>query len=95
MATDSNLFRTPRIVTRADLDRAVLSHIIGYSWAVNALEELWRMSTPTPETVQAHLAGIPVEERRILYPSLFAQWWADVQQRQGIPTSLDRIIPAR
>jgi len=95
MATDNSVFRTPRIVTRADLDRAVLPHILGYTWAVNALEDLWRMSTPTPETVQAHLAGIPVVERRILYPSQFASWWADVQKRQGIPTSLDRIIPAR
>ena len=90
-----NVFQTPRIVTRSELDRAVMPHIIGYDWAVNALEELWRLSTPTPETVQAHLAGVPEMERRILYPSLFAQWWADVQKRKGISTPLDQIIPAR
>jgi hypothetical protein len=72
-----------------------MPHIAGYKWAVKALDDLWNMSTPTPETVQAHLAGIPVVERRILYPSLFAQWWADVQQRKGINTPLDHIIPAR
>ena len=95
MATaDSSLFRTPRIITRADLNRAVLPHILGYTWAVKALEDLWRMSTPTPETVQMYLAGLPYEERRILHPSQFAAWWADVQQRKGITTSLERIIPA-
>lgn len=93
MTADSNLFRTPRIITKADLNRAVLPHILGYSWAVKALEDLWRMSTPTPETVQAHLAGLPYEERRILYPSQFAAWWADVQQRKGTNISLDRVIP--
>jgi hypothetical protein len=91
----TNPFTTPRIVTRAELDRAVLPHIVGYDWAVNALDDLWRNSTPTPETVQAHLAGVPVPERRILLPSAFATWWADVQQRKGINTPLDKIIPAR
>lgn len=91
----NDVFTRPRIVTRADLDRAVLPHIAGYDWAVNALDELWANSTPTPETVRAHLAGIPVTERRILYPSMFAAWWADVQQRKGIATPLDKIIPVR
>lgn len=95
MDSNSNVFRTPRIVTRADLYRAVLPHILGYPWAVRALEDLWRMSTPTPETVQAHLAGLPYEERRILYPSQFAAWWADVQERKGITIPLDRVIPVQ
>jgi hypothetical protein len=86
---------SPRIVTWNDLQRSVMPHIVGYDWAVNALGELWRMSTPTPESVQAAMAGVPYVERRILYPSLFAQWWADVQQRRGIPATLDQIIPAR
>ena len=88
-----NDFTQPRIITRRDLDRAVLPHILGYDWAVNALEELWRMSTPTPESVQAAMRGVPFIERRILHPSLFRQWWADVQRRRGIATPLDQIIP--
>ena len=87
-----SVFRQPRIVTWDDLNRSVLPHIVGYSWAVNALDELWRMSTPTPESVQMAMSGAPFVEKRILYPSLFAQWWADVQQRRGIETPLDSII---
>lgn len=88
-------FISPRIVTWQDLQQSVMPHIAGYDWAVNALDELWRLSTPTPESVQAAIAGMPYLERRILYPSLFAQWWADVQKRRGIPASLDHIIPTR
>ena len=95
MAGNSNPFSVPRIITRAELRRVLMPHIVGYDWAVNALDELWANSTPTPETVRAHLAGIPAVERRILYPSMFAQWWADVQQRKGISTPLDKIIPVR
>ena len=87
-------FISPRIVTWQDLQRSVMPHIAGYDWAVNALGELWQMSTPTPESVQAAMAGVPYIETRILYPSLFATWWADVQQRRGIATPLDQIIPA-
>lgn len=89
------MFTSPRIVTWNDLQRSVMPHIAGYDWAVNALDELWRLSTPTPESVQAAIAGVPYIERRILYPSLFATWWADVQQRRGIPVSLDQVIPVR
>jgi len=88
-------FTTPRIVTRADLDKSVMPHIMGYDWAVRALDDLWRQSTPTPESVQAAMAGRPYTETRILHPTLFQTWWADVQQRRGIPSPLDQIIPAR
>ena len=90
-----NTFTVPRIITKRDLDKAVLPHIMGYEWAINALEDLWRMSSPTPESVQASLAGVPYIETRILYPSLFKQWWADVQQRRGIALPLDSVIPVR
>lgn len=91
--TATRVFSQPRIITWADLQQSVLPHIMGYEWAVNALEEIWRMSTPTPESVQAAMAGVPYVERRILLPSVFAQWWADVQKRQGIEQPLERIIP--
>jgi len=90
-----NDFTIPRIITKADLDKAVLPHIMGYEWAVNALEDLWRMSSPTPESLRAAMRGIPFIETRILYPSLFKQWWADVQQRRGITLPLDSVIPVR
>ena len=92
-APEGQVFDQPRIVTRADLDRSVLPHIQGYDWAVRALDDLWRMSTPTPESVQAAMAGIPYVERRILLPSVFAQWWTDVQQRRGIDLPLNAVIP--
>lgn len=90
-----NDFTVPRVITKADLARAVMPHILGYDWAINAIEDLWRMSTPTPESVQASLKGLPYIETRILHPSLFKQWWADVQQRRGIALPLDQIIPVR
>lgn len=86
-------FATPRIITRADLDRSVMPHIVGYDWAIRALDDLWRMSTPTPESVHAAIAGVPYIEQRILHPSQFAAWWADVQQRRGVSYSLDQVIP--
>lgn len=92
-APAGQVFDGPRIITWADLERSVLPHVQGYDWAVRALEDLWRMSTPTPESVQAAMAGGPFVERRILLPSVFAQWWADVQQRRGIDLPLNSVIP--
>lgn len=86
------VFDGPRIVTWADLQRSVLPHIQGYDWAVRSLEDLWRMSTPTPESVQAAMAGLPYTETRILLPSVFASWWQDVQQRRGIGLPLNSVI---
>ncbi len=88
-------FTQPRIINRTDLDKAVLPHIQGYDWAVRALDDLWLMSTPTPESVQAAMAGRPYVETRILLPSVFQQWWADVQKRRGIDLPLNSVIPAR
>lgn len=85
----------PRVITWADLERSVLPHVQGYDWAVRALDDLWRMSTPTPESVQAAMAGQPYTERRILMPSVFEQWWSDVQKRRGINLPLSSIIPRR
>jgi len=94
-APAGQVFDQPRIVTWGDLERSVLPHVQGYDWAVRALEDLWRLSTPTPESVQAAMAGGPFVERRILLPSVFQQWWADVQQRRGIDLPLNSVIPAR
>jgi hypothetical protein len=94
-APERGVFDQPRIVTWADLERSVLPHVQGYDWAVRALDDLWRMSTPTPESVQAVIAGMPCVEKRILLPSVFEQWWKDVQQRRGIAMPLDSIIPVR
>lgn len=92
-APAGQVFDRPRIISRADLDRSVLPHIQGYDWAVRALEDLWLLSTPTPESVQAAMAGGPFVERRILLPGVFATWWADVQQRRGIDLPLNAVIP--
>ena len=88
-------FTQPRIISRADLDRSVMPHIQGYDWAVRALEDLWLMSTPTPESVQAAMAGRPYVEQRILLPSVFQSWWTDVQKRRGIGLPLNAVIPQR
>lgn len=92
-APAGQVFDQPRIISRADLDQSVMPHIQGYDWAVRALDDLWLMSTPTPESVQAAMAGLPYTERRILLPSVFASWWQDVQQRRGIGLPLNSVIP--
>lgn len=89
----AQVFDQPRIIAWADLERSVLPHVQGYDWAVRALEDLWRMSTPTPESVQAAMAGRPYVETRILLPSVFQQWWSDVQKRRGIDLPLNSVIP--
>ena len=93
-APEGQVFDQPRIISWVDLERSVLPHVQGYDWAVRALEDLWRMSTPTPESVQAAMAGLPYVEKRILLPSVFKQWWHDVQQRRGIDLPLNAVIPA-
>jgi len=89
----ATIFDSPRIIAWADLEKSVLPHVQGYDWAVRALEDLWLMSTPTPESVQAAMAGRPYVEKRILLPSVFQQWWNDVQKRRGIDLPLNAVIP--
>ena len=90
---NNNLRDAPRIVTWADLQTSCGPLVEGYEWGVDALLELWKNATPTPETIQSHLAGIPVAERRILLPSQFKAWWNDVAARKGYPDGvIDKVL---
>ncbi len=73
---------TPRIVTFADLQRVLLPYCLGWSWAADAIRDLWLKGAPVP-------TGPHEPEKRILLPGQFKKWWAEVQQRQGLPVDPD------
>jgi hypothetical protein len=67
----------PRLVTWADLYATLLPLCLGWSWAEDAIRDLWLKGAPVPVR-----AGTP--ETRILLPGQFRQWFAEVRQRQGL-----------
>ena len=64
--------------TEAELVTKLLPYIQGYPWALDTIGDLWRMGAPVPHRP----IGTPYEQR-ILIPSQFKRWWADVQRRMG------------
>lgn len=77
---------TPRIVSLEDLRAVLLPLCFGYSWAENAIVDLWLKGAPVPQD-----EGQP--ERRILIPAYFRQWWGEVQHRMGIPIEAHHVFP--
>ena len=67
----------PRIVSLSDLKAKLLPLCLGYTWAENAIVDLWTKGAPVPQPV-----GEP--ERRILIPTHFSAWWNEIQQRMGV-----------
>ena len=68
----------PRIVTEGQL-RAALLPVLGIDrWAQDTVGDLWRKGAPMP------MRGPGGEEMRILLPTQFRTWFADVAQRLGI-----------
>ena len=87
------MFEKPRIVTWNDLLTTLYPHIEGNAWALDTLGDLWRMGAPDPaviiDTTNRSAGSLmrptpELQERRILLPSQFKAWWADVCKRQGI-----------
>ena len=67
----------PRLVTWAELHATLLPLCLGWSWAEDAIRDLWLKGAPVPVR-----AGMP--ETRILLPRQFMAWFAEVRQRQGM-----------
>jgi len=67
----------PRIVSWEEIQRALEPLLAGQEWARKELHDLWEMGAPMPQA-----EGEP--ERRILLPTQFAQWWAEVGKRHGL-----------
>jgi len=81
------VFERPRIVTEAELVATLAPYMLGYSWALDTIGDLWRMGAPDPSP---RLPGTP--ERRVLNPGQFAQGWADVSARAGVEMAPRKVI---
>jgi hypothetical protein len=68
----------PRVVSYSELRRALLPFCAGYSWAEDAIRDLWLLGAPAPTH---HTDRV---ERRVLLPTQFAKWWADVANRMAL-----------
>ena len=71
----------PKIVTLEELRQALLPFCRGWTWAEDAIHDLWLLGGPCPTH---HTDGV---ERRVLLPTQFAKWWFEVSQRMGIEAS--------
>lgn len=76
----------PRLVTFAELQRALLPHCADWPWAVDAIRDLWLLGAPIP-------TGPRTPEIRILLPGQFAKWWSEVQARMSLPQTAAEILP--
>ena len=90
----------PRMVSIYELRAKLLPLMAGCAWAEDALMDLWRMGAPdpapaaapcSPGSCAAEVEGGPRcgkwgcrREKRLLLPTQFATWWADVARRQGL-----------
>jgi hypothetical protein len=92
-----NDYITPRTVSLKELRARLLPLIGGWTWADDAINDLWLLGAPDP---QAHMcpqvaegSGKPCPARecphvkRILLPKQFQKWWAEVAARQGYELS--------
>lgn len=86
-APEGRVFDKPRIVTFDDLQATLLPIIQEYPWAMDTLRDLWLMGAPDPSP-----RPINSPEKRILNPGQFANWWADVVERMGLPLTPNEII---
>jgi hypothetical protein len=78
----------PRAVTYPELKRKLWPYIVGYAWAKDTLWDLWKMGAPVPQDKCP--GNVPCKQypkcmhiRRVLYPTHFEKWWADIAERQG------------
>lgn len=74
----------PRIVSLAELKAKLVPLCLGYTWAENAIVDLWKKGAPVPQPESE-------PERRILIPMHFAAWWNEIQQRMGISATAPEV----
>ena len=87
----------PRLVTYKELRRILLPYVRGWSWADDAIWDLWTFGAPVP---QDRCPGdTPCKQypkcehiRRILSIAKFAQWYDEVAQRQAKEISIQEML---
>lgn len=88
---------TPRIVSLKELREKLQPAIQGWEWADDALTDLWQQGAPVPQasicpTVPPCPARACPHIKRILLPTQFSQWWAEVCQRTGSELSAQQAL---
>ena len=87
----------PRLVTYKELRRILLPYVRGWSWADDAIWDLWTFGAPVP---QDRCPGdTPCKQypkcghiRRILSIAKFALWWDEVSLRQAKEISVAEVL---
>ena len=79
---------SPRMVSIAVLRAVLLPKLQGWSWASDAIVDLWKMGAPDPQhCVCPKKPRCPEltcpHVKRLLLPRQFAKWWKEVADRQG------------
>ena len=76
-----------RLVTKEQLVATLLPYIVGYPWALDTIEDLWRMGAPVPSWRPGQ-----GPEVRVLLAGAFRRWWEDVRRRQGLSLAADEVL---
>ena len=89
--TVDNEFRgvPPRLISWPELQVVMTPYMHGWSWANDALWDLWTMGAPVPQDKcpgDAPCRQYPKcnHIRRILLPNYFAKWYEEVRQRMSL-----------
>lgn len=87
----------PRTISLKELRDKLLPQIGGWKWAEDAIHDLWKLGAPDPQAYMCPQvregSGKPCPARecphvkRVLLPTQFAKWWAEVAARQGRETT--------
>jgi len=87
----------PRLVSYPQLVIRLFPLLKGWSWAQDALRDLWLLGAPVP---QDHCPGnVPCKAyprcnhiRRVLLPAQFKKWWDEVRERQSIEIAAKALL---
>lgn len=78
-------FLTPRIVTLPELRRTLVPLCNGWTWADDAINDLWLLGAPAPESQPCECTDPRrcEHQKRVLLAAKFRDWLAQVAQRMG------------
>lgn len=81
------------MVSAKELVEKLSPLVIGYAWGQDAIIDLWKKGAPDPK--HSFCKAIPKcnelecpHVKRVFFPGLFADWWRDVANRQGLDLNL-------
>lgn len=94
--TPGNLNK-PKVVSFPHLRDKLMPYTAGFKWGEDAIHDLWLAGAPSPQhsvcPLQPPCKAIECEHiKRILLPTQFKKWWAEVQQRMAHDPAIGALI---